>query len=114
MKITYTGRKIELSPAQAEKLEAEFGKVGKLLDNGWGQAEARVVLTHDKLVNRAEVTVPYHHHELVGQAEGADLFGALHAAVQKLEAQAIRVKDKWRDGRRAPKPDTGEASEGIS
>jgi putative sigma-54 modulation protein len=112
MKITYTGRHIELSPAQAQKLEAEFGKVGKLLDNGRGEAEARVVLSHERHVNHAEVTVPYHDHELVGQAEGADLFGALHSAVQKLEAQAIRVKAKWRDGKRAPKSDLSLPSEG--
>src|SRR5271168_2147539 len=105
MKITYTGRHIELSPAQTKKLEAEFQKVGKLLDNGRGEAEARVVLSHERHLNHAEVTVPYHHHELVGEASDTDLFAALHAAVQKLEAQAIRVREKWRDGKRAPKSD---------
>jgi ribosomal subunit interface protein len=112
MKITYTGRHIELSPAQAEKLEAEFATVGKLLDNGWGEAQARVVLSHNNHLNHAEVTVPYHHHELVGEASDNDLFAALHAAVRKLEAQALRVKDKWREGRKAPKPEAAEASEG--
>ena len=108
MKVTYTGRHIELSPAQSTKLEAEFQKVGKLLDNGRGEAEARVVLSHERLLNHAEVTVPYHHHELVGEAADADLFAALHAAVQKLEAQAIRVRERWRDGKRAPKSDAGQ------
>ena len=112
MKIPYTGRQIELTPAQAQKLEVEFRKVGKLLDNGRGEAEARVVLSHERHLNHAEVTVPYHNHELVGEAADADLFGALHAAVQKLEAQAIRVREKWRDSKRAPKPDASEPSEG--
>jgi ribosome-associated translation inhibitor RaiA len=39
------------------------------------------------------------------------LFAALHAAAQKLEAQAIRVREKWRDGKRAPKSDAGDTSE---
>jgi len=112
MKITYTGRHIELSPVQAEKLEAEFRKVGKLLDNGWGEAEARVVFSHNKHLNHAEVTVPYHGHELVGEAAEGDLFSALHEAVKKLEEQAIRVKAKWRDGKRLPKTDPGEPREG--
>jgi ribosomal subunit interface protein len=107
MKITYTGRKIDLSPEQTVKLEAEFVKVGKLLDNGRGEAEARVVLAHEKHLNSAEVTVPYHQHELVGQASDTDLFTALHAAVGKLEAQAIRVRERWRDGKRGAKPDAG-------
>jgi ribosomal subunit interface protein len=105
MRVTYTGRHIDISPEQTQKLEAEFVKVGKLLDNGRGEAEARVVLSHERHLNNVEVTVPYHHHELVGQASDADLFTALHAAVGKLEAQAIRVREKWRDSKRAPKPD---------
>ena len=32
MKITYTGRQVELAPAQLKKIEAQFAKVGKLLD----------------------------------------------------------------------------------
>ena len=105
MKVTYTGRKIELTAAQTTKLEAEFTKVARLLDNGRGEAEARVVLSHERHLNHAEVTVPYHDHELVGQASDTDLFTALHAAAQKLEAQAIRVREKWRDSKRAPQPD---------
>ena len=108
MKVTYTGRHIDLAPAQAAKLELQFDKVGKLLDNGRGQAEARVVLTWERHFNSVEVTVPYYHHELVGQAEDADLFTAIHAAVGKLEAQAIRVREKWRDGKRGPKPAAGD------
>ena len=107
MKVTYTGRHIELSPVQTTKLAAEFEKVGKLLDNGRGEAEARVVLSHERHLNHAEVTVPYHNHELVGQASDADLFTALHAAAQKLEAQAIRVREKWRDSKRTSPLDAG-------
>ncbi|MGD1069991.1 MAG: ribosome-associated translation inhibitor RaiA [Bryobacteraceae bacterium] len=108
MKVTYTGRNIDLAPAQAAKLELQFEKVGKLLDNGRGEAEARVVLSYARHANSVEVTVPYYHHELVGQAEDADLFTAIHAAVGKLEAQAIRVREKWRDGKRGPKPAAGD------
>jgi len=112
MKITYTGRHIDLTPVQAEKLEAEFRAVGKLLDNGWGEAEARVVLSHNRYLNHAEVTVPYHNHELVGEASDGDLFAALHGAVRKLEAQAIKVRAKWRDGKRVPKTEVVEPREG--
>lgn len=111
MKVTYTGRNIALSPVQTEKIEQAFAKVGKLLDNGRGEAQARVVLSHEKTLNSVEVTVPYHNHELVGQSSDADLFTALHAAVGKLEAQAIKVREKWRDGFRGPKPDAIETSE---
>ena len=106
MKITYTGRQVDLTPAQSAKLTAEFDKVGKLLDNGRGEAEAHVVLSHERHLHNVEVTVPYHHHEFVGQGSDVDLFTAIHAAVQKLEQQALRLREKWRDGKRTPRKET--------
>ncbi|HKD09681.1 MAG TPA: ribosome-associated translation inhibitor RaiA [Bryobacteraceae bacterium] len=111
MKVTYTGRHIELSPPQAQKVEEQFRKVGKLLDNGRGEAEARVVLAHERHLNNVEVTVAYHNHELIGQASDADLFSALRQAVEKLEAQALKVRAKWREGFRVPRETAGEESE---
>ena len=106
MKVNYTGRQVDLSPAQSSKLTAEFDKVGKILDNGRGEAEAHVVLSHERHLNNVEITVPYHHHELVGQGTDPDLFTAIHAAIGKLEKQAVRVREKWRDGKRIPRKET--------
>ena len=111
MKVTYTGRQVDLSPAQSGKLTAEFQKVGKLLDNRMGEAEARVVLSHERHLNNVEITVPYHNHELVGESSDADLFSAIHAAVGKLEKQAVRVREKWRDGQRTSRKETDASGE---
>ena len=102
MKITYTGRQVELAPAQLRKVEALFAKLGKLLD-GKGQREAHVVLSHERRQHRAEITVNYQNHPLVGIDSNADLFTAIHGAIQKLEKQAIKVRAKWRDTKRAPR-----------
>jgi putative sigma-54 modulation protein len=102
MRITYTGRQVELAPAQLRKIEAQFLKLGKLLD-GKDEREAHVVLSHERHVQRAEISVNYHNHSLVGLAENADLFTAIHASIQKLEKQAIKVRAKWRDVKRAPR-----------
>jgi putative sigma-54 modulation protein len=102
MKVTYTGRQVDLTPVQNGKLDAAFAKVSKLLDNGRGEVEAHVVVSHERYLNNAEVTIPYHNHELVGQASDADLFTAIHAAIEKLEKQALKVREKWRDGKRTP------------
>lgn len=116
MKVTYTGRQMDLTSAQSQKLTAEFEKVGKLLDNGRGQAEAHVILSYERYLNNVEITVPYHNHELVGQGSDPDLFTAIHAAVDKLEKQAIRVREKWREGKRVPRKEpavAGEARAGV-
>ncbi|HWE52327.1 MAG TPA: ribosome-associated translation inhibitor RaiA [Bryobacteraceae bacterium] len=111
MKVTYTGRHMELSPEQSAKLTAEFEKIGKLLDNGRGEAEAHVVLAHERQLNNVEITVPYHNHELVGHGSHTDLFSAFHAALDKLEGQAIKLRGKWRDGKRTPGRETGDEEE---
>ena len=114
MKITWTGRQMDLSPAQTLKLTAEFEKIGKILDNGKGEAGAHVVLSHERHLNNVEVTVAYHNHELVGEGSDGDLFTAIHSAVGKLEKQAVRVREKWRDSKRVPRKETvtGETREG--
>jgi putative sigma-54 modulation protein len=111
MKVTYTGRQIDLSTAQTEKLTAEFEKVGKLLDNGKGEAQAHVILSHERHANNVEITVPYHNHDLVGHGSDVDLFSAIHAAVGKLEKQAVKVREKWRDGKRVPRKEADASSE---
>ena len=114
MKVTWTGRHVDLSPAQSQKLTTEVEKVGKLLDNGKGEAGAHVVLSHERHLNNVEITVSYHDHELVGEGSDTDLFTAVHAAVGKLEKQAVRVREKWRDSKRVPRKETAtdETSDG--
>jgi len=102
MRITYTGRQVELAPAQLQKIKLRMDKVGKLLD-GKDEREAHVVLSHERHLHRAEITVNYHNHPLACLGENADLFTAIHSAIEKLEKQAIKVRAKWRDTKRAPK-----------
>lgn len=103
MRITYTGRQVELAPAQLRKLEAQCAKLGKMLDGSKSECEARIVLSHERHLHKAEVTVKYHDHSMVGFAEDSDLFTAIHGAIEKLEKQAIKVRAKWRDSKRLPR-----------
>jgi putative sigma-54 modulation protein len=109
MKITYTGRQVELAPAQLKKLEARFAKVGKLLD-GKRECEAHVILSLERHLHHAEVTVHYFNHQLVGLGSNSDLFTAIHSAIEKLEKQAVKHRTKWRDTKRTPR-DTEESPE---
>ncbi len=107
MKIAYTGRKVELAPAQLKKLEARFAKIGKLLD-GRRECEAHVILSLERRTQQAEATVNYFGRQLVGIGSSADLFTAIHSAAEKLEKQAIKARAKWRDAKRAPRDITEE------
>jgi putative sigma-54 modulation protein len=102
MKITFTGRQVELAPAQLKKLEAHFVKIGKLLD-GKRESEAHVILSLERHLHHAEVTVNYFNHQLVGLGSNSDLFNAIHSAVEKLEKQCVKAVTKWRDAKRTPR-----------
>ena len=102
MKITYTGRQVELAPAQLKKLEAQFAKIGKLLD-GRGECEAHVILSLERHLHNAEATINYYGHQLAGLGSSTDLFNAIHAAAGKLEKQAVKARSKWRDTKRTPR-----------
>lgn len=107
MKIAYTGRQVELAPAQLKKLEARFAKIGKVLD-GRREAEAHVVLSLERHLHNAEATVNYYGHQLVGIGSSSDLFTAIHSAAEKLEKQALKARTKWRDTKRTPKAEAAE------
>ena len=108
MHITYTGRHVDLAPGQVEKIQEQFATVAKLLDgkakNGVGEAEAHVRISLDGRLLHAEVNVNFHNHALVGLGSDAEAFTALHEAVLKLETQAVKVREKWRDGKRVTGP----------
>jgi putative sigma-54 modulation protein len=102
MKITYTGRQVEISPAQRKKLADRFAKIGKLLD-GRRECEAHVILSLERHLHQAEATVNYYGHQLVGLGSSNDLFTAIHSAAEKLEKQCVKARTKWRDSKRAPR-----------
>jgi putative sigma-54 modulation protein len=108
MKITYTGRQVELAPAQLKKLEAQFGKIGKLLD-GKREHEAHVILRLERHLHHAEITVNCYNHQLAGLGSNAELFNAIHAATEKLEKQVLKARTKWRDSKRLPHKGASEA-----
>ena len=108
MKITYTGRQVELAPAQLKKLEARFAKIGLLLD-GKRECEVHVILSLERHLHHAEATINYFNHQLVGLGSSTDLFTAIHSAAEKLEKQAVKARTKWRDTKRTPRKAASEA-----
>jgi putative sigma-54 modulation protein len=102
MRVTYTGRQVELAPAQLQKIEAGLAKIGKLLD-GKEEKEAHVILSLERHQHNTEITIDYYDHRLVGVGSGPDLFTAMHAAIEKLEKQAVKVRERWRDLKRVPR-----------
>jgi putative sigma-54 modulation protein len=99
MKVSYSGIKQELPARLQTKLDAKFAKLSKLLEKR-GEVEAHVVVTTVRYLHKAEVTIPFYDHQLVGIGSDADLFTALSEALDKLETQAVKNRGKWQERRK--------------
>jgi len=103
MRVTYTGRQEPFAPAQQKKLETKLAKLAKLLDSRGGEREARVILTSERHLRRAEITINLYDRPMVGVAAEADQFTAIFQAVERLEKQVLKLRAKKRDTKREPK-----------
>jgi putative sigma-54 modulation protein len=79
-----------------EKLDAKLGKLSKMLDGPAGEKEAHVVVTTERHLHNAEITLHYLGHQMIGIGSDADLFTALSKAVDKAGKQVGKHRAKWR------------------
>ena len=107
MKIDYTGRKAELSDRERGKLQRKLDKVQRILSRR-ADLEAHVILSRQRHLFEAEVTLRALRHTLVVGGNGVTAFSAMHVALEKLEKQAVRNKhkiiDTHRPGRQRGRP----------
>jgi len=101
MNVSYKGIEKALAPKLQSKLDSKFTKLSKLLEQR-GPKEARVVVATERGRHKAEVTMQFYGHPLVGAAADTDLFKALWDALEKLEVQAVKNCAKWREKQRRP------------
>src|ERR1051325_7156637 len=99
MKVSYRGVQKELPAPVQKKLDAKFAKLSKLLEQR-GEKEAHVVITNERHLHHAEITLQFYDHQLVGIGSDSDFFNAMSAAIEKLETQAVKHRAKWREKRR--------------
>ncbi len=99
MKVSYRGVQKELPPKLQEKLDVKFSKLSKMLERR-GEKEAHVVVTAERHLHNAEITLQFYDHQLIGIGSDADLFTAMSTALEKLEKQAVKQRTKWREKQR--------------
>ena len=80
MKVSYTGIKNGLPAKLQEKLDTKFVKLSKLVD-GRGEKQAHVVVTSERYLHKAEISLRIHNHKLVGIGSDSDVFKAISAAL---------------------------------
>jgi ribosomal subunit interface protein len=100
MRINYTGKLSGLTDDQQTKLQARFAKLSKLLDSPAEQRQAHVIIKTERRLTKAEITLHYYGHEVVGASSDADPYSAMTDAAHKLETQILKLRKKWVDSKR--------------
>jgi ribosome hibernation promoting factor len=99
MKISYTGRHEAFPPRAREKFEKKLQKLSKLIDRR-GEKGVQVILTQQRFLHNVEIRMNTWDHAIVGLGSDTDLVMASNDALEKLEKQVLKLRNKWRDTKR--------------
>lgn len=92
MKFEYTGRHIEVTPALRSHVEEHFQRLNHLFD---GQAlNAHIIIEVEKGRHRSEMIVKWRNEILTATTTLADMYQALSKTIDKIEKQALKIKNK--------------------
>lgn len=91
MQVTITGHHLDVTDSlrdyvisKMERLERHFDQVTNI----------NVILTVEKLIQKAEATVPVNGSNIFANAENQDMYAAIDALVDKLDRQILKRKEK--------------------
>jgi ribosome hibernation promoting factor len=92
MKIEFTARNFNISPAIKKHVTDHFKKIVTVLN---GATRAHVILSIEKHHRHvAEIVVNWNEHALTSKADTNDMYSSALQAIDKLRRQAVKVKGK--------------------
>ena len=96
MNLNVSGHHLAVTPAIRSYVESKLERVARHFDH---VIDAHVILTVDKLRQKAEVTLHVRGKDLHCECEENDLYAAIDLLADKLDRQVLRYKDKRYDKR---------------
>ena len=96
MNLNVSGHHLEVTPALRTYVHSKLERVARHFDH---VIDAHVILTVDKLRQKAEVTLHVRGKDLHCECEEQDLYAAIDLLADKLDRQVLRYKDKLYDKR---------------
>ncbi len=112
MKITVTGRNVEVTPALRKYAEDKIGKFEKYLNN---ITEATVTFSIQKHFHKVDLLIRANGTSLQAEGVTEELYASIDDAYAKLVKQARRLKDKKTSRRKADAgKDKGSRKDGAS
>ncbi len=112
MKLIYSGKTKDFTPELEEKVAAKLIKLSRVSEQR-GEREIHLVHHSERQSHKVEVHMNFYDHTMVGEGIDPDLITAVNQAVEKLEKQLLKHRDKWRDVHRDAKG-TREGKESLA
>ncbi len=91
MQVIVTGHHLEITDALKAHVDAKFEKLARHFDN---VTDVHVILSVEKLVQKAEATLQLSGAKLFAEDHQEDMYAAIDAMVDKLERQISKHKEK--------------------
>lgn len=93
MQLTITGHHLEITVPLREYVESKMERLQRHFDQ---ITATHVILTVEKMVQKAEATIHIAGGDLFAHAESEDMYAAIDALADKLDRQLIKHKQKHR------------------
>jgi putative sigma-54 modulation protein len=91
LNLNVSGHHLDVTPAMRTYVSGKLGRVIRHFDH---VIDAHVILSVDKLLQKAEVTLHVRGKDIHAECIDADLYAAIDLLVDKLDRQVIKYKDK--------------------
>ena len=97
MQLNVTGHHVDITPALRDYVSSKLERLERHFDH---VTNVHVILTVEKLRQKAEATINITGNQLFANAEDEDMYAAIDSLVDKLDRQIRRHKDKVTDHHR--------------
>lgn len=102
MQVEFTGRQIAITKKLRAEAQGRIDSIGRILGR---TVSIHIVLTSEKIRHIAEITAATRQCNIAAKCEAGAMDAALQGALEKVEKQAVRHKDRIRAMKRQPKED---------
>lgn len=94
MNLSISGHHLEITPALREYVTSKLARIRNHFDQ---VIDVSVILSVEKLVQKAEVTLRVTGKDIFAEATDSGMYAAIDALVDKLDRQVIKYKQKRQD-----------------
>lgn len=103
MNLQITGHHVEVTPAIRDYVTSKLDRVTRHFDH---VIDINVILSVEKLRQKAEVTMHLSGKDIHVETDDADLYAAIDSLIDKLDRQILKHKQKVQDHHRGDKAAT--------